>query len=139
MTIDTNRILLTGRVGQRPELKTSTNGSPYVRLSLAVHKIVKAQAEGTKEPLTQWHQIMVWGNQAEYCARFLNKGSPVLVEGALESRSYVVDGNKRYSTTVLADRVQFLTGKNAERSLNGNLGTDNGGGPLDVNTLDASA
>lgn len=104
---DFNRVILMGRVGNDPELKTSAQGKAYLRLSLATHTY-RAGAEKT----TYWHRVMVFGLQAENCAKYLRKGSSVLVEGLLECRTYTDgDGKKASSVSVLANQVQFLGGR----------------------------
>lgn len=113
MSFDLNRVLLTGRLGRKPELKTSVNGTPYARMSVAIH----GPGGKTKEAMTQWHSVMVWGNQAASCAQYLNKGSAVLVEGYLENREYLVQGVKRYGIHVNASRVQFLGGRSSDHEL----------------------
>ncbi len=112
-SIDTNTVFLTGRLGSDPELKHSATGAPYVRLSVAVHKVVKQKPEegkaaGDKITQTQWHRVMVWGHQAELCSRFMRKGSTVLVEGHLDSHTYVSNGAKKGVVQVVGERVQFM-------------------------------
>ena len=114
MTFDTNRVFITGRLGQDPQLKKSSNGIPYVRLSVAVHRAGKPtteeKAQGKYTTATQWQNVMVWGSQAETCARHLVKGSRLLVEGQLDAHDYTVSGSKRHVVQVIASRVQFLSG-----------------------------
>lgn len=104
---DFNRVFLLGRIGNELELKESAQGSKYLKLSVATNSY-RAGAEKT----THWHRVMVFGLQAENCARYLRKGSQVMVEGKLEVRTYTNDeGKKISSVSVLADRVQFLGGR----------------------------
>ncbi|HRK02712.1 MAG TPA: single-stranded DNA-binding protein [Oligoflexia bacterium] len=101
---DLNRIFLMGRVGNELELKTSQNGKPYLRISLATH------GNGTSGESTQWHRIVVFGAQAENCARYLQKGSLIFVEGSSETSTYTdADGKKSTSTSVIAYRIQFMS------------------------------
>lgn len=109
MSFDLNKVLMTGRLGRKPELKKSTAGTPYARMSLATH----GPRRQNQEPNTQWHQILVWGAQAEHCHQYLDKGSPILVEGYLDHRSYVADGVKRTTHHIHAHRIQFLGGRTA--------------------------
>jgi single-strand DNA-binding protein len=109
MTIDTNRVFISGRLGADPELKRTASGSSYVRLSVAVHRRGRPVEEGQpREDITQWVAVVVWANQAESCAKYLQKGSAILVEGYIDVRSYIKDGDKRSLFQVTADRVQFI-------------------------------
>jgi single-strand DNA-binding protein len=67
--------------------------------------------ESGRQERTEWHNIVVWGKQAEQCGQYLTKGRQVYIEGSIRSRSYDdKDGNKRYITEIVAQRVQFLGG-----------------------------
>lgn len=104
---DFNRVILLGRIGNELELKTSAQGKPYLKLSLATNSF-----RAGEEKTTHWHRVMVFGAQAEHCARYLKKGSQVMLEGKLEVRTYTnVEGLKVTSVSVLADRIQFLGGR----------------------------
>lgn len=104
---DFNRVILLGRIGNELELKTSAQGKPYLKISLATHTF-KSGAEKT----THWHRVMVFGSNAELCATYLHKGSSILVEGMLECRTYSdAQGKKVSSVSVIANRVQFLGGR----------------------------
>jgi single-strand DNA-binding protein len=104
---DFNRVILLGRLGNDPELKTSSQGVAYMRLSIATHSF-----KGGSEKTTHWHRVMVFGSQAQLCSTYLKKGSPLLVEGYLEVRTYTnKEGHKTSSVSVIANRVQFLGGR----------------------------
>lgn len=101
---DLNRVFLMGRVGNDLELKTSQGGRAYLKISLATHS---ASAHGES---TQWHRVVVFGKQAESCAKYLVKGSLVFVEGSIEVSSYTdPDGKKTVSNSIIAYRVQFMS------------------------------
>lgn len=104
---DYNRVILLGRLGNKPELKKSTEGKSYLRLSIATH------SHRTGEPkATFWHRVVVFGIQAEYTARYLDKGSPVLVEGHLEESTYTNSKDEKVrATNVVAHQIQFLGGR----------------------------
>ncbi len=71
-------------------------------------------AEGTRQERTEWHNVVVWGKQAESCGQYLQKGRQVYVEGSIRTRQYDdKEGNKKYITEVIAQRVQFLGGGRA--------------------------
>jgi single-strand DNA-binding protein len=100
-----NKVFLMGRVGNELELKTSAQGVPYLKLSLATHSFNKEGAERA----THWHRVMVFGNQANVCATYVRKGAQVMVEGSLECKAYTdKDGKKVSQVSVLAQNVRFL-------------------------------
>jgi len=101
-----NRIVLVGRLTADPELRYTQNGVAVARFTLAVDRpFVNQQGERG----TDFIDIVVWRNQAENCATFLEKGAMAAVEGRLQIRSYETqDGQKRRVAEVVADRVEFL-------------------------------
>lgn len=106
---DFNKVILLGRIGNELELKQSAKGVPYLRMSLATDS-----HRAGKEKTTHWHQVMVFSTQAENCARYLRKGSQVMVEGSLEVRTYTNSEDRKVTrVSVLADRVKFLGGRMA--------------------------
>src|SRR5690348_631683 len=83
-----NRVALIGNVGQNPELKTTKDGTPYVRLAVATNERWK-DAEGAVKTRAEWHNVVFWDRLGETAARRLKKGSYVSVEGIMRSREYV--------------------------------------------------
>jgi len=102
--------MLIGRITTKPELKFTGSNIPFTRFSLAINRTF-SNAQGQRE--TDFINIIVWRKQAENVCNFLNKGSLVSVEGRIQTGSYDdKDGNKRYTTDIVADSVQFLESKN---------------------------
>ena len=107
-----NKVILIGNLGADPELRYTSGGSAVADLRLATSRKYTTK-DGTAKEDTQWHRIVVWGKQAEHCKEYLSKGRQVYVEGRLQTRQWEDrDGNKRYTTEVVAERVQFLGGGN---------------------------
>ena len=105
-----NKVCLIGRLTTKPELRYTSANMPYTRFSLAVNRTFN-NAQGQRE--TDFINIIVWRKQAENVCNYLNKGSLVSIEGRIQTGSYDdKDGNKRYTTDVVADNVQFLESKN---------------------------
>ncbi len=103
-----NRVTLVGNLGQDPELKTTPSGQSVCQLRVATTEVYKDR-EGQKQEATEWHTVVVWGNQAEACGRHLAKGRQVYVEGKIKTRKWQdKDGKDRYSTEVVAVDVRFL-------------------------------
>ena len=119
-----NRVMLIGRLTAKPELRYTGANLPYCRFSLAVNRAF-SNAQGERQ--TDFINIIVWRKQAENVCNFLNKGSLVSVEGRIQTGSYDdKDGNKRYTTDVVADSVQFLESKSQRQE-----STDFGATPYD--------
>lgn len=104
-----NRVLLIGNLGQDPEKRFTPSGQPVTTFSIATTERWKDRANGQPQERTEWHRIVVWGQQAENCAQYLSKGRPVFVEGRLQTRQWEdKEGAKRTTTEVVAQRVLFL-------------------------------
>ena len=122
-----NKVILIGNLGADPELRYTPNGNRAVcSLRIATSDVFKDKA-GQNQERTEWHRVTVWGDQAENCNKYLSKGRSVYVEGRLQTRSWDdKDGNKRYSTDVVAERVKFLGGAGGGGAAGG--GAPGGGG-----------
>lgn len=107
MSASVNIVIVVGRLGQDPELKQTGTGKSVCNMSIATDEY----AGKGQEKRTEWHKVTVWAEQAEACAKYLKKGSLVFVQGRNQTRSYEKNGEKRYATEVVADRVQFLDSK----------------------------
>lgn len=109
-----NRVMLIGRLTAKPELRYTASNVPFARFTLAVNRTF---SNGNGERETDFLNIIVWRKQAENVCNYLDKGSLVSVEGRIQTGSYDdKDGNKRYTTDIVADSVQFLESKNQSRN-----------------------
>lgn len=105
-----NRVIILGNLGADPELRHTQSGQAVCTLSVATTDRRK-DAQGNVQEFTEWHRIVVWGNNAENCSKYLAKGRSVCVEGRLTTRSWEdKDGAKKYVTEIVAQNVQFLGG-----------------------------
>lgn len=104
-----NKAILIGNLGVDPELRQTEGGTPVCQLSVATNERWKDQSGATQER-TEWHRVIVFGRQAENVAKYLTKGRSVYVEGRIQTRSWEKDGQKRYTTEIVAQTVQFLSG-----------------------------
>lgn len=100
-----NNVVLVGRIGKDLEFKKSKDDKSYCRLVLATNS-----GYGDKKR-TDWHDVTVFGNQAENCCKFLEKGSIVCVQGRIQYDSYEKDGHKIRTTSIIANEVTFLSSK----------------------------
>jgi len=112
-----NKVFLLGRLTADPQLRSTTNGRSVVNFSLATNRIW-LNRNGERQQDTQFHNVVVWGKQAEVAHQFLKKGSLVLVEGHLQNRSWQgQDGQNRKVVEVICERLQL-----GPRSLKENIG-----------------
>jgi len=106
-----NKVILVGNLGADPELRYLPSGQGVCEFRIATSERWTGK-DGQPRDRTEWHRIVVWGKQGEQCKEYLAKGRQVYVEGALRTRSWDdKDGNKRYMTEIVAQRVQFLGGR----------------------------
>ncbi len=103
-----NKVCLIGRITRDPELRYTSSNIPTVRFTLAVNRTFTSQ-NGERE--ADFINVVVWRNQAENVKKYVGKGSLVAVEGRIQTGSYEKDGQKIYTTDVVADNVQFLESK----------------------------
>lgn len=101
-----NKIFLAGNLVKKPEVYKSKNGKPYSFLKIATNRY--SYKEGVWNKKTDWHSILVWGKKAELCERWLEKGTPLAVEGFLENNTSLVEGKYIDKTLVIAEDVHFL-------------------------------
>lgn len=108
-----NKVILLGNLGADPDLKHTPSGRSVCNLRVATNEVFK-DASGQRQERTEWHRVTVWGDQADNCSKYLSKGRSVYIEGRLQTRSWDdKSGEKRYSTEIVADRVQFVGGRGA--------------------------
>ena len=102
-----NKAIIYGNLTRDPELKSLPSGIQVASFSVATNRVWKNK-EGMKQESVDYHNVVVFGRQAETAAQYLKKGSGVFVEGRMQTRSWdATDGTKKYRTEIVADRVQF--------------------------------
>ncbi len=101
-----NKAIVIGNLTRDPEMKALPSGIKVTSLSLATNRVWKDR-NGAKQESVDYHNIVVFGRQAETSAQYLKKGASALVEGRMQTRSWDQDGQKKYRTEIIADRVQF--------------------------------
>lgn len=128
-----NKVILIGRLGNNPEIRYTNTGTAVANFNLATSENWNDKS-GQRQERTEWHRVVVWGKLAELCEKYLSKGRQAFVEGRLQTRSWDdKDGNKRYTTEIVASTIQFL-GSNAQAGAHAGAGagagmSDNGPGP----------
>lgn len=102
-----NKALVIGNLTRDPEVRSLPSGVQVTSFSIATNRVWTDKA-GVKQENTDYHNIVVFGKQAENVGKYLKKGSSALVEGRMQTRSWdASDGTKKYRTEIVADRVQF--------------------------------
>lgn len=103
-----NKTFLFGNLTRDPEMRSLPNGTAVTSFSIATNRVYK-DAQGAKQEQVEYHNVVVFGRQAETSAQFLKKGQGVLIEGRIQTRSWddKTTGEKKYRTEIVADAVQF--------------------------------
>jgi single-strand DNA-binding protein len=123
-----NKVIILGNLGQDPELRNTSGGKAVATLRVATTDTWNDQS-GQRQERTEWHTIVVWGRTAENCKQYLSKGRAVFVEGRLQTRKWQdKEGHDRYTTEIVADRVQFVGGGGGGGAAGGGGGGGGGGG-----------
>ncbi len=106
-----NKVILVGNLGADPDLRYTPGGQAVCDLRLATNESWTAK-DGSRQEHAEWHRVVVWGTLAENCAKYLARGREVYIEGKNRTKAWEdKDGNKRYTTKVVARDVQFLGGR----------------------------
>jgi len=110
-----NKVILIGNLGADPEVRSTGTGQMVATLRIATNERWTDKS-GQKQERTEWHRVVIWGRQAELCKEYLSKGRQVYVEGRLQTREWTdKEGNKRYTTEIVAQTVRFLGGVQGAR------------------------
>ena len=106
-----NRVILIGNLGKDPEIRNLEGGVKKASFSLATTESYKGK-NGEKVDSTEWHNIVLWRGLAEVAENYLKKGNTIYVEGKIRTRDWTdKDGNKRYTTEIIADNMVMLGGR----------------------------
>jgi single-strand DNA-binding protein len=99
-----NRVMLLGNLGADPDLKVTPGGQAVLKLRLATNETY-LDRNNVRQERTEWHRVTVWGRRAEALGKILQKGDSLFIEGRLQTSSYEKNGEKRYSTEVVANNI----------------------------------
>jgi len=106
-----NKVILIGNLGRDPEVRYMPDGGAITSVSIATTDVWKDKS-GEKQEKTEWHRVVFFSKLAEIAGEYLKKGSQVYVEGRLQTRKWQdKDGQEKYTTEVVADRMQMLGGR----------------------------
>ena len=103
-----NKVILVGNLGRDPEMRHTQQGRAVANFTIATNERWKDR-DGQQQERTEWHRIVVWDRLAEICVEYLSKGRQVYIEGRLQTREWEdKEGNKRYTTEIVASTMQML-------------------------------
>ena len=109
-----NKAMIIGRLGRDPEIRYTPGGVAVANFSVATSEEWKDKESNEKKERTEWHRIVAFGKLGEICGEYLSKGKQIYVEGRIQTRSWEdKDGNKKYTTEIVASDVQFLDKKDS--------------------------
>ncbi len=107
-----NKVILIGNLGNDPDVRYTQGGAPVANITLATTDAWRDKATGDTKERTEWHRLVFFGRLAEIVSEYLRKGARIYVEGRLQTREWEDrDGNKRYTTEIIANEMQMLGGK----------------------------
>ena len=118
-----NKVILIGRLGKDPEIRSTPNGTTVAKFTLATDERFTDKS-GEKQERTEWHNIVAWGKLAEICGQYLRKGKLIYIDGSLRYDSWddKETGQKRYRTEIVANQMQMLDRKGDESGAGGGGG-----------------
>ena len=124
-----NKVILVGNLGKDPEVRYTSGGQAVANLRIATSRSWNDKQSGQRKEETEWHDVEVWGKQAEQCGEYLSKGRQVDVEGRLKTDKWQdkQSGQERSKVKVVADTVRFLGGRGAGGGAAGGGGGGGGG------------
>jgi len=117
-----NKVILVGNVGRDPEYRQTSSGTGITKFSLATSDRRFKDQDGN--PRTEWHNIVAWGRQAEFCRDYIKKGTQLFIEGTIRYDNYEKDGVKKYFTEIHVREIEFV----GTRQSSGDSGGYGGGG-----------
>lgn len=110
-----NKVILIGNLGRDPEVRSTPSGQPNAKFTLATNRRWRDK-NGQKQEQTEWHQIVVWGKQAEVAGQYLTKGKQIYLEGRIQTSSWddKQTGEKKYRTEIICENFQMLGGRGGD-------------------------
>jgi len=118
-----NKVIIVGNLGADPEQRSLPNGNAVTNIRVATSETWRDKNSGDKQERTEWHSIVFFGKLAEIAGQYLTKGSKVYIEGALRTRQWEKEGQKHYTTEIIASEMQMLDSRGG-----GDGGYSSGGG-----------
>ena len=120
-----NKVIILGNLGADPELRSSPSGVTTCRLSIATSMNWTDKASGEKKEKTEWHRVVFFGRSAEVIDQYLKKGQQLYIEGRLQTNKYEKDGIERYSTDIIGESFNFISGSSSSSAAKATEQTSN--------------
>ena len=118
MSLNLNKVILAGRLTADPELKQTQSGIAVVSFTIAVNRRFASRDSQQGQPEADFFRVTAWRNTAEFIARYFRKGSAICVTGSIQNRTWTdQQGQKRYSTDIVADEANFVESRNSQDSM----------------------
>jgi single-strand DNA-binding protein len=107
-----NKVMILGNLGKDPEVRYTQGGQAVTSLRIATSRSWLDKQSGQRKEETEWHEVEVWGKQAEACAKYLAKGKSAFVEGRIKTEKWQdkQTGQDKYRTKIVAEDVRFVSG-----------------------------
>lgn len=121
-----NKVILIGNLGRDPETRYMPSGGAVTNVTIATSDSWKDKNTGQAQERTEWHKVVFFNKLAEIAGQYLKKGSKVYIEGSLRTRQYEKDGQKHYTTEIVADQMQMLDSRGGGGG-GGGMGDDDHG------------
>ncbi|MBT6755075.1 MAG: single-stranded DNA-binding protein [Gammaproteobacteria bacterium] len=115
-----NKVIILGRLGADPELRSSPSGVTSCNLSIATSQNWTDKSSGEKKEKTEWHRIVFFGRSAEIIDQYVKKGQELYIEGSLSTSKYEKDGIERYTTNIIGSSFNFISGSGSSSSNSNN-------------------
>jgi len=106
-----NKVIILGNLGQDPKIQQLPSGGTVTSISVATSESWKDKNTGQQEQRTEWHRVVFFNKLAEIAGQYLKKGSKVYIEGSIRTKTWDKDGEKRYTTEIVANEMQMLDSK----------------------------
>lgn len=124
-----NKVILVGNLGRDPEVRHTQGGKAVANFTMATTRRYRDR-DGQMQEQTEWHRIVAWERLAEICTEYLSKGRQVYIEGRLQTREWEDrDGNKRWTTEIIAQEMQMLGRRGDYESSGSGSGPSSAGEP----------
>lgn len=123
-----NKVILIGNLGQDPETRYLPDGNAVTNITLATSNSWKDRETGEQKDRTEWHRVVFFRRLAEIAGEYLRKGSKVYIEGSLKTRQWEKEGQKHYTTEIVADEMQMLDSKGGGGDFGAGAGAGAGSG-----------
>ena len=114
-----NKVILVGNLGRDPETRYLPSGGAVTNVSVATSKAWRDRDSGEQKERTEWHRVVFFNRLAEIASEYLKRGSKIYLEGELRTREWEREGQKHYTTEIVADEMQMLDGRGGMEGGNG--------------------